>query len=140
LASALFTDRISSLEISSDVPAKNVKLKTRFCQDWKEYELLACKVDKDSSPWGFHRKSTGTIVYYYVMVKGNGAPVLNLRDELEKLCDYGSLGRQKVVARLGHLVSEAHFVHDVPWSDIEIIKDSGEEGCGYIPDGKSSSQ
>jgi hypothetical protein len=67
------------------------------------------------------------------MVKGNGAPVLNLRDELEKLCDYGS-------SRLGHLVSEAHFVHDVPWSDIEIIKDSGEEGCGYIPDGKSSSQ
>jgi hypothetical protein len=74
------------------------------------------------------------------MVEGNGAPVLNLKDELEKLCDYGSLGRQKVIARLSHLVSEVSFVQEIRWSDIERIPNSGEEGCGYIPEGEFSSQ
>jgi hypothetical protein len=134
--SSLWPDRILSIEVPG---TEDVKPEISFVQDGKKYELLSCKVEKEKSSRGTFGNSTPTVVYYYVMVEGNDKPVLNLKYELEKLCDFGSLGRQKVIARLSHLVSEASFVQRIRWSDIERIPNSGEEGCGFIPKGEFSS-
>ena len=69
----------------------------------------------------------------YVLTEKGGNPVLNLQQELDKLCCFGKLGRQKVIARLKHLQSEAKGVVTISCSQIEKIKETGQEGCGFVP-------
>ena len=67
------------------------------------------------------------------MTEKGGNPVINLQQELEKLCCFGKLGRQKVIARLKHLQSEVKGVVTISCSQIEKIKEVGQEGCGFVP-------
>ena len=67
------------------------------------------------------------------MTEKGGNPVINLQQELEKLCSFGKLGRQKVIARLKHLQSEVKGIIPISCCQIEMIKEAGQEGCGFVP-------
>lgn len=80
------------------------------------------------------------MMYEYIMIEDENHPnmKINLQTELGKICRFGSLDRGKVIARLEHLQSEARNIITIPCSDIyfERIKETGHEGCGFVPPGK----
>ena len=111
-----------------------MKVDTKYEADGKTYELLSYKMKTQKS---FKHFSAPTVIEYQYIVTGeNGRRIINLQEELEKLCRFGSLSRQKVIARLGHLQSEIKFVRNVEYTDIDIINEEGHEGCGFVPQSK----
>ena len=94
-----------------------------------KFELTACEVIEVKSK--FNKQYEVDLLY--VMTEKGGNPVLNLQQELENLCCFGKLGRQKVIARLKHLQSEVKGIVPIWCSQIEMIKEAGQEGCGFVP-------
>lgn len=104
-------------------------------KEGKKYELLSCKVEKVKRSNGQYQAAPN-VVYEYIKTEENGVVVLNLSEKLEEMCRFGSLSRQKVIARLGHFQSEVRFAIDVDLKNIEIIEEKGHEGCGFFPPGE----
>eukprot|EP00804_Cyclotella_cryptica_P029472 CCRYP_011281-RE/>CCRYP_011281-RE protein AED:0.21 eAED:0.21 QI:965/1/1/1/0.88/0.84/19/194/1883 len=106
--------------------------KTIIDKDGNMYELLSYKVPKKVGA-SFRFMKQPDIEFLYVNTDENGLQMMNLQKELEEFCSFGSLDKRKIIARLGHLQSEAAGVMNINLSDIEIIQEKGHEGCGFIP-------
>ena len=124
-----------ALNVKVKANDKRVTVPTTFKLDGKTYELLSYKVNQRKN--FRYVREPAVIVYKYILTKENGKQIINLQQELEKLCSFGSLSRQKVIARLSHLQSEIKFMIDVKCTDVEIIDENGHEGCGFVPPSKS---
>ena len=115
-----------------------MKVDTKIEDNGKKYELLSHKVEKENGfrCEGKYIPGKTKIYYEYVLTEDNGNPIRNLQADLENLGSFGSLSRQKVVARLSHLQSEIKFMINAKCNEIEVIDEKGHEGCGFVPPGK----
>jgi len=97
----------------------------------KVYELYYAEVGEDKSSGVAHNKPKKVTAYYVCSE--------NLREEEEKLADYGALSPSKIWARRWHYISAAikskkmeYAVYHITANDVTMIDDVGTVGCGFI--------
>jgi hypothetical protein len=97
----------------------------------KVYELYYAEVGEDKSS-GYTYSKPKKVTAYYVCSD-------NLREEEEKLADFGALSPSKIWARRKHYISAAiknkkkeYAVYPITANDVTMIDDVGTVGCGFI--------
>ena len=98
------------------------------------WELVSRKMkDKDKGQNGHKNNKEADAEFDYIATSGPDMDTVNLQEELERICGFGSLGA-KAPARLEHLQSHAKSIVDISTDYIEWIEEAGHEGCGFFPD------
>lgn len=117
--------------LNESPPEKN------FTEGGIRYELVSSKVnDQNSGSNYFNNDDKNVIKLVYVSTQGPGLDKLNLKEQLENLCEYSCIKPVfKVVARIGHLQTAAKKIKYIKSDLIEVIDECGQEGCGYFPEG-----
>ncbi|KAL7541843.1 hypothetical protein ACHAXR_011280 [Thalassiosira sp. AJA248-18] len=117
-----FQNRI--LRVESSLSDETCPDKT-IIENGKKYTLASAKVDKKSGRSKFGNDNRIELIYVQTRC---------LQRELEKLCSFSVMRPEKIVARLGHLQSEAQYIKYTEHYKIEEIEEEGNEGCGYYPE------
>ena len=130
---------ISNKEIEVPIP------KEFEFADGSKFELVVSKIqgdgDRPSIPNGPVMKC---IQMYFCKTSGPGLESISLKDELERIADFGSLSEEKACARLELFVSPAykfkpqksrdkeHAIFVLQKKTFSTIDETGNEGCGFI--------
>jgi len=151
MAYQLFGDRLMFVDVEGSLTDFEAlepgSIKPRFGLEGKMMELLVVKHHTVAGgvglPFRGPRKHRATLWYVATSIDADKGEALGwLKQRLEMLADFGSLPLSKQAARMELLFTPAikkrgAYLIDTCFiaEDVELIEDSGGDGCGFVPRG-----